>query len=143
MRLAAICPVNNVENRTHRLLGVGAKDVAYLLNLDIGLPKLVMTFHYLNDRRELPFEETARLIDNQQSISAMLDGWRDPDSVSADMLESLIGDDEEENPDFFLEVFVYGGAPLTTKTAAFVPKAAVFVIFLARSNFSPAQKIRL
>ena len=62
----------------------------------------MMTFHYSDDRRELPFAETARLIDNQQSISAMLDGQYGPDSVSADMLESLIGDAEEENPDFFL-----------------------------------------
>ena len=63
--------------------------------------KLVMTFHYSDDRRELPFAETERLIDNQQSISAMLDGRYDPDSISADMLESLFGDNEEENPDFF------------------------------------------
>lgn len=63
--------------------------------------KLVMTFYYSDDRRELPFEETERLFDNQQSILSMLNGQYDPDNVPIDMLSSLIGSDEEENPDFF------------------------------------------
>lgn len=63
--------------------------------------KLMITFFYSDDRRELPFVETERLIDNQQSILSMLNGQYDPDNVPIDMLSSLIGSDEEENPDFF------------------------------------------
>lgn len=63
--------------------------------------KLMMTFFYSDDRRELPFAEMERLINNQQSISAMLDGRYDPDNVSLDKINDLIGYGEEP-PDFFL-----------------------------------------
>ena len=62
--------------------------------------KMVLTFYYTTDRRELPFEETERLIDNQKKILSLMSRRIDPKNVPAGMFESLIGD-EEENPDFF------------------------------------------
>lgn len=62
--------------------------------------KLVMTFYYSDERREIPFAETARLIENQERISDMLNGQYDSANVSVDVLNSLIGN-EEETPDFF------------------------------------------
>lgn len=63
--------------------------------------KLALTLHYSDDRRELPFEETARIIDNRQDILSMLNGQRGPADMTRDMMDSLIADDTEENPDFF------------------------------------------
>lgn len=63
--------------------------------------KLALTLHYSDDRRELPFEETARIIDNRQDILSMLNGQRGPADMTRDMMDSLIADDAEENPDFF------------------------------------------
>lgn len=62
--------------------------------------KMVLTLYYADDRRELPFEETERLIDNQQKILSLMNGQSNPENVPAGMFESLIGS-EEENPDFF------------------------------------------
>ena len=62
--------------------------------------KLALTFHFSDERRELPFEETERLIDNQQKILSLMNGQSNPENVPAGMFESLIGN-EEENPDFF------------------------------------------
>lgn len=61
---------------------------------------LVLAFHYSDDRRELPFEETAELIDTQRDILSMLNARYDPADVSADMLDSLL-ECAEDNPDFF------------------------------------------
>ena len=62
--------------------------------------KMVLTFYYTDDRRELPFEETERLIDNQQKILSLMNGQSNLENVPAGMFESLIGS-EEESPDFF------------------------------------------
>lgn len=62
--------------------------------------KLVMTFFFSDERRKLPFAEMTQFIDNQERISDMLNGQYDPANMSADMLNSLIGDDEV-SPDFF------------------------------------------
>ena len=62
--------------------------------------KMAMTFHFSDERRELPFEETEQLIDSQQKIFSLMNGQSNPENVPAGMFESLIGN-EEENSDFF------------------------------------------
>lgn len=62
--------------------------------------KMVLTFYYTGDRRELPFEETEQLIDSQQKILSLMNGQSNPENVPAGMFESLIGN-EEEKSDFF------------------------------------------
>lgn len=59
--------------------------------------KMVLTFHYTDDRRELPFEETARLIENRQRLLDMMDT---PRPLPPGALEMMLGNGEE-NPDFF------------------------------------------
>ena len=56
--------------------------------------KLVMTFYYSEDQRELPFEETIRLIETRQRLIDMVNTYP---QYSAPEL-SL---NEEEKPDFF------------------------------------------
>ena len=62
--------------------------------------KLALTVHYSDDRRELPFEETARFIENRERIASILDGPGNPAGLPAEMLDGLIGP-HEEDPDFF------------------------------------------
>lgn len=62
--------------------------------------KLALTVHYSDDRRELPFEETARFIENRERITSILDGPGNPAGLPAEMLDGLIGP-HEEDPDFF------------------------------------------
>ena len=62
--------------------------------------KLVLTFHYTDDRRELHFAEMERLIDSRQRILSILNGQNDPANVPAGMIDSLT-ENGEENPDFF------------------------------------------
>ena len=62
--------------------------------------KLALTFHFSDERRELPFEETEQLIDNQQKILSLMNGQSNPENVPTGMFESLIGNGEE-NSDFF------------------------------------------
>ena len=62
--------------------------------------KLALTFHFSGERRELPFEETEQLIDNQQKILSLMNGQSNPENVPTGMFESLIGNGEE-NSDFF------------------------------------------
>lgn len=64
--------------------------------------KMVLTFYYTDDRRELPFEETLRLIDNRQKILDMMNSPRPEGVVPSCALEMPLNDDDgEENPDFF------------------------------------------
>lgn len=85
--------INNADTRK-RLLDY------YVDKIYVYPDKLVITFFYTDERRELPFSEMTRLIDNQECISDMLNGQYDPANMSVDMLSSLIGDDEV-SPDFF------------------------------------------
>lgn len=62
--------------------------------------KLALTVHYSDDRRELPFEETARFIENRERITSILDGPGNPAGLPAEMLDGLIGP-HGEDPDFF------------------------------------------
>ena len=64
--------------------------------------KMVLTFYYTDDRRELPFEETVRLIDNRKKIVDMMNSPRPEGVVPSCALEMPLNDDDgEENPDFF------------------------------------------
>lgn len=64
--------------------------------------KMVLTFYYTDDRRELPFEETLRLIDNRQKILDIMNSPRPEGVVPSCALEMPLNDDDgEENPDFF------------------------------------------
>lgn len=64
--------------------------------------KMVLTFYYTDDRRELPFEETIRLIDNRKKIVDMMNSPRPEGVVPSCALEMPLNDDDgEENPDFF------------------------------------------
>lgn len=62
--------------------------------------KMVLTFYYTDDRRELPFEETVRLIDNRQKILDMMNSPRPEGVVPACALEMPL-DGGEEKPGFF------------------------------------------
>lgn len=62
--------------------------------------KMALTFYYTDDRRELPFAETERLIDNQQRILDMMNNPRPQGGVPTGALEIPLGD-EEEKTDFF------------------------------------------
>lgn len=64
--------------------------------------KMVLTFYYTDDRRELPFEETVRLIDNRKKIVDIMNSPRPEGVVPSCALEMPLNDDDgEENPDFF------------------------------------------
>lgn len=63
--------------------------------------KLALALYYSDDRRELPFEETEKLIDNRKNILSMLTGQCSPSAPSEKMLDGLI-ENREEKPDFFL-----------------------------------------
>ncbi|MDE7010387.1 MAG: recombinase family protein [Oscillospiraceae bacterium] len=64
--------------------------------------KMVLTFYYTDDRRELPFEETVRLIDNRKKILDMMNSPRPESVVPSCALEMPLNDDDgEENLDFF------------------------------------------
>ncbi len=64
--------------------------------------KMVLTFYYTDDRRELPFEETIRLIDNRKKILDIMNSPRPEGVVPSCALEMPLNDDDgEENPDFF------------------------------------------
>ena len=68
--------------------------------------KLAITSHYSDDRRELPFKETIRLIAKRRTIMSILtDHQYTPvhSELYNRMLESLLADpeDEEGNSDFF------------------------------------------
>ena len=64
--------------------------------------KMVVTFYYTDDRRELPFEETIRLIDNRKKILDMMNSPRPEGVVPSCALEMPLNDDDgEENLDFF------------------------------------------
>lgn len=62
--------------------------------------KMVLTFYYTDDRRELPFAETMQLINSRQRILDLMNSPRPEGVVPACALEMSL-DDEEENPDFF------------------------------------------
>lgn len=62
--------------------------------------KMVMTFHYSEDQRELAFDDVEQLIENRQRILSILDGRGEKTEQTDKMLASLIGNDKE-NPDFF------------------------------------------
>ena len=68
--------------------------------------RLVITFHYSDDRRELPFEEMEQLLANSRTIESMLGEYREaPTEATAKMRESLLGESDKsekgESPDFF------------------------------------------
>lgn len=63
--------------------------------------KLVLSFYYSDDKRELPFEETAKLIGIQQDILSILNGPRHFADLPAVPLDRTIGH-AEGNPGFFL-----------------------------------------
>lgn len=62
--------------------------------------KMVLAFHYTDDRRELAFANMSQFIDNQQEILDMMNSPHHQGEAPAHVLEMLM-DDEEENPDFF------------------------------------------
>lgn len=54
--------------------------------------KLVITFHYSDGRRKLPFEEMEQLLENSRTIDSMLEAFRGTPSVAtAKMRERLLG----------------------------------------------------
>ena len=61
--------------------------------------KLALTFYYTDDRRELPFEETMRIINNRQRLLDIVNSPRPQGAVPVCAL--VMPGDEEENPDFF------------------------------------------
>ena len=65
--------------------------------------KLAVTCFYSDDRRELPFDETVRLIEDRKSLQYLADMARNiPAELAARILENLQEDpEEEENLDFF------------------------------------------
>ncbi len=68
--------------------------------------RLVITFHYSDDRRELAFEEMEQLLANSRTIESMLGEYREaPTEATAKMRESLLGESDKsekrESPDFF------------------------------------------
>ena len=68
--------------------------------------RLVITFHYSDDRRELPFEEMEQLLANSRTIESMLGEYQEaPTEATAKMRESLLGESDEnekgDSPDFF------------------------------------------
>ena len=87
--------INNPDTR-HRLLD-------FLVDKIYVYPdKMVLTFYYTDDRRELPFEETIRLIDNRKKILDMMNSPRPEGVVPSFALEMPLNDDDgEENLDFF------------------------------------------
>ena len=62
--------------------------------------KMVLTFYYTDDRRELPFEETARLIDSRQKILDLMNSPR-PQGAPPACPPVLPSNGKEEKPDFF------------------------------------------
>ena len=87
--------INNPDTR-HRLLDF------FVDKIYIYPDKMVLTFYYTDDRRELPFEETIRLIDNRQKILDIMNSPRPEGVVPSCALEMPLNDDDgEENPDFF------------------------------------------
>ena len=68
--------------------------------------RLVITFRYSDDRRELPFEEMEQLLANSRTIESMLGEYREaPTEATTKMRESLLGESDKsekgESPDFF------------------------------------------
>lgn len=87
--------INNPDTR-HRLLDF------FVDKIYVYPDKMVLTFYYTDDRRELPFEETVRLIDNRKKIVDMMNSPRPEGVVPSCALEMPLNDDDgEENPDFF------------------------------------------
>ena len=87
--------INNPDTR-HRLLDF------FVDKIYIYPDKMVLTFYYTDERRELPFEETVRLIDNRKKILDMMNSPRPEGVVPSCALEMPLNDDDgEENPDFF------------------------------------------
>ena len=87
--------INNPDTR-HRLLDF------FVDKIYVYPDKMVLTFYYTDDRRELPFEETVRLIDNRQKILDIMNSPRPEGVVPSCALEMPLNDDDgEENPDFF------------------------------------------
>lgn len=87
--------INNPDTR-HRLLDF------FVDKIYVYPDKMVLTFYYTDDRRELPFEETVRLIDNRKKILDMMNSPRPEGVVPSCALEMPLNDDDgEENPDFF------------------------------------------
>ena len=87
--------INNPDTR-HRLLDF------FVDKIYVYPDKMVLTFYYTDDRRELPFEETVRLIDNRQKIFDIMNSPRPEGVVPSCALEMPLNDDDgEENPDFF------------------------------------------
>lgn len=87
--------INNPDTR-HRLLDF------FVDKIYVYPDKMVLTFYYTDDRRELPFEETIQLIDNRKKIVDMMNSPRPEGVVPSCALEMPLNDDDgEENPDFF------------------------------------------
>ena len=87
--------INNPDTR-HRLLDF------FVDKIYVYPDKMVLTFYYTDDRRELPFEETIRLIDNRKKIVDMMNSPRPEGVVPSCALEMPLNDDDgEENLDFF------------------------------------------
>ena len=89
--------INNPDTRRHLL-------DSFIDKIYVFPDKLVITFHYTDDRRELPFEEMKRLIENSRTIESMLGDYQGtPTEAAAKMRESLLNglEENEEDPDFF------------------------------------------
>ena len=87
--------INNPDTR-HRLLDF------FVDKIYVYPDKMVLTFYYTDERRELPFEETVRLIDNRQKILDIMNSPRPEGVVPSCALEMPLNDDDgEENLDFF------------------------------------------
>ena len=89
--------INNPDTRRHLL-------DSFIDKIYVFPDKLVITFHYTDDRRELPFEEMKQLIENSRTIESMLGDYQGtPTEAAAKMRESLLNglEENEEDPDFF------------------------------------------
>ena len=89
--------INNPDTRRHLL-------DSFIDKIYVFPDKLVITFHYTDDRRELPFEEMKQLIENSRTIESMLGDYQGtPTEAAAKMRESLLNglEGNEEDPDFF------------------------------------------
>ena len=85
--------INNSDTRSSLLNGLIDKIYVYP-------DKLAISSFYSEDRRELPFEETKQIIENQRTIMSMMGDYV-PAEASTKTRESS-REDSEANSDFFL-----------------------------------------
>lgn len=82
--------LNNMDNRKLIL-------DEYIHQIIVDEEKMVIVFHYTDERQEYPLSETAQAIDNRQRIMSMLD--EGTENVPIELLNTVLP--EREDPDFF------------------------------------------